>query len=282
MQLGVEIHLNWNFVRLSWNYIRVIVTTNFDRLMENALREVGVEPTVVASVDALRGAEPPTHSACYILKLHGDYKDARILNTDAELNVYPSEYDQLLDRLMDEYGLIVCGWSGDWDHALRAAFLRAPNRRYPVFWATRGNIGDGAQELIRQRCARVMPIDNADTFFSTLHRRVDTLEQSRRQNPLGIELQINTTKRLLCDTLGAVARQIDFGAALCSQRCRRSRRHKKALLPDRKEREWDRLPQLDRCADAGNLVERSGIRSQTAGLLLRARDPDSDAALDRL
>jgi hypothetical protein len=29
---------------------------NFDRLMENALREHGVEPTVVASVDALAGA----------------------------------------------------------------------------------------------------------------------------------------------------------------------------------------------------------------------------------
>jgi hypothetical protein len=34
-------------------YIRVIITTNFDRLMENVLGERGVEPTVVASVDAL-------------------------------------------------------------------------------------------------------------------------------------------------------------------------------------------------------------------------------------
>jgi SIR2-like domain len=62
-------------------YIRVIVTTNFDRLLESALREIGVEPTIVASVDALSGAEPIAHSACYIFKLHGDYKDARILNT---------------------------------------------------------------------------------------------------------------------------------------------------------------------------------------------------------
>jgi len=66
-------------------FVRVIVTTNFDRLMENALRERGIEPTIVASVDALSGAEPIAHTACYILKLHGDYKDARILNTDSEL-----------------------------------------------------------------------------------------------------------------------------------------------------------------------------------------------------
>ena len=114
-------------------YVRVIVTTNFDRLLENALREAGVEPTVVASVDALAGAEPLSHSGCYILKLHGDYKDARILNTDEELSGYPAEYDALLDRIFDEHGLIIAGWSGEWDHALRAALLRSPNRRYPVY-----------------------------------------------------------------------------------------------------------------------------------------------------
>ncbi|MFD2883247.1 hypothetical protein ACFS4T_11845 [Pseudomonas lini] len=49
-------------------FIRVIITTNFDRLMENALRELGIEPTVVSSVDTLAGAEPITHTQCYILK----------------------------------------------------------------------------------------------------------------------------------------------------------------------------------------------------------------------
>src|SRR5690606_35716301 len=51
-----------NLVRAG--YLRVIVTTNFDRLMENALREQGIEPTVIASTDALAGAEPLTHSSC--------------------------------------------------------------------------------------------------------------------------------------------------------------------------------------------------------------------------
>ena len=68
--------------------VKVIVTTNFDRLIENALRDRGVEPTVISSVDALAGAEPLAHARCFILKLHGDYKDARILNTDEELSAY--------------------------------------------------------------------------------------------------------------------------------------------------------------------------------------------------
>jgi NAD-dependent SIR2 family protein deacetylase len=68
-------------------YIKVIVTTNFDRLTENALREVGVEPMVIGSEDALKGAVPLIHSRCYVIKLHGDYLDTRILNTEAELSV---------------------------------------------------------------------------------------------------------------------------------------------------------------------------------------------------
>jgi hypothetical protein len=178
-------------------YIRVIVTTNFDRLLENALRERGVEPTIVASADALLGAEPITHSTCYILKLHGDYKDARILNTDQELSAYPAAYNTLLDRVLDEFGLIVCGWSGEWDHALKAAVLRMPNRRYPFYWAARGELGAGAQELVDHRRARVIEITDADSFFSALSGRVQTLEQSQRQNPTSVEILVNSTKRYL-------------------------------------------------------------------------------------
>lgn len=178
-------------------YIRVIITTNFDRLMENALRECGIEPTVVSSVDSLQGAEPLTHSQCYLLKLHGDYKDARILNTDSELDSYPEGYNRLLDRIFDEHGLIICGWSGEWDHALRAAFLRAPNRRYSVFWATRDGLGTGAQELVTHRRAKEFSIAGADQFFTGLQQRVETLEQSQCQNPQSIELLVNSAKRYL-------------------------------------------------------------------------------------
>lgn len=205
-------------------FIRVIITTNFDRLMENALREQGIEPTVVASQDALKGAEPLTHSQCYLVKLHGDYKDARILNTDAELGTYPPSYEQLLDRIFDEHGLIVCGWSGEWDHALRAAFLRTTNRRYPVYWALRGEARQGAQALIRHRAAKQVAINGADDFFQGLHQRVETLTQSQRQNPLSMDLLVSSTKRylskpeyriqlddLITHELGAAISKIDSG-----------------------------------------------------------------------
>lgn len=178
-------------------YVRVIVTTNFDRLIENALRERGVEPTIVASEDALKGAEPLAYSNCFLVKLHGDYKDARIRNTEAELSAYPTEVDELLDRIFDEHGLIVCGWSGEWDHALRTAILRGTARRYPVFWAARSELGDRTAELIAHRDALRVQITDADAFFEKLGEYVQTLERTHRASPQSVELLVNSTKRYL-------------------------------------------------------------------------------------
>ena len=178
-------------------YIRVIVTTNFDRLLESALREQGVEPTVVASVDTLKGAEPLTHTKCYLLKLNGDYKDARIRNTAAELSSYPPEYDTLLDRIFDEHGLIVCGWSGEWDHALRAAITRSPARRYTMFWTALGRPGMHAAELIKHRDGRLVSIADANGFFTGIRDRIETLGRTHRRNPQSVVLLVNSAKRYL-------------------------------------------------------------------------------------
>jgi hypothetical protein len=56
----------------------------------------------------------------------------------AELAGYESDLDRLLDRVFDEYGLVVCGWSADWDITLKAAIDRAPSRRFPMYWTSRG------------------------------------------------------------------------------------------------------------------------------------------------
>lgn len=52
-------------------FVKVIVTTNFDRLMERALEEAGVVPTVLSSPDQAKGALPLIHTKCCILKVHG-------------------------------------------------------------------------------------------------------------------------------------------------------------------------------------------------------------------
>jgi hypothetical protein len=107
-------------------FIKVIITTNFDRLMETALADVGIAPTVLSTPDQVHGALPLIHTRCCVFKVHGDYLDTRIRNTPEELEAYPAEFDTLLDRIFDEFGLVVCGWSADWDEALRRATCEPP------------------------------------------------------------------------------------------------------------------------------------------------------------
>lgn len=132
---------------VSKGYVLVIVTTNFDRLMEDALVAEGVTPTVLSTPDAIQGSMPLVHTPCCVVKVHGDYMDSRIRNTPEELAAYDQRTDRLLDKIFDEFGLIICGWSAEWDDALRAALERCPTRRFTMFWAARGGLTSKAKDL---------------------------------------------------------------------------------------------------------------------------------------
>ena len=181
-------------------FVKVIITTNFDRLVETALNDEGVVPTVLSSPDQVQGALPLIHTQCCVFKVHGDYLDTRIRNTPAELDEYPPEFDQLLDRIFDEFGLIVCGWSAEWDEALRSAFIRAPSRRFTTYWAARGEPGDKAQKLIDHRKAQVIPIEDADTFFQTVQQNVESIEEFSRPHPLSTEAAVASLKRYIVES----------------------------------------------------------------------------------
>src|SRR5260370_15608905 len=180
-------------------YVRVILTTNFDRLLEQALEAVGVVPTVISTPDAVEGALPLVHTRCSIIKLHGDYLDTRIKNTSDELEIYDSRLNTLLDRIFDEYGLIVCGWSAEWDTALRAALERCQSHRFTMYWAARGELGEVAKQLITLRSGESIKIRDADTFFSDLAEKVVALEEINRPHPLSAKMAEATVKRYLVD-----------------------------------------------------------------------------------
>lgn len=179
--------------------VRVVITTNFDRLIENALRDAGVEPTVIAGDDAIAGATPLVHAKCTVIKVHGDYLDARIKNTDAELEGYSSAMNGLLDQVFDNFGLLSVAWSGEWDTALRSAILRAPSRRYPFYWAARGRVGGLAQDLLDQRGGRSFPITDADSFFVKLAQTLEALKQASRPHPQSVEMALALAKRYCRD-----------------------------------------------------------------------------------
>ena len=180
-------------------FIRVIITMNFDLLVETAFTDAGVVPTILSSPDQVQGALPLIHTQCCVFKVHGDYLDTRIRNTPAELDQYPPEFDQLLDRIFDEFGLIVCGWSAEWDGALRKAIYRAPSRRFSTYWAARGEPGDEAQRLINHCGAQVISIDDANAFFQTIQQSVESIEEFSKPHPLSIESAVASLKRFISE-----------------------------------------------------------------------------------
>jgi hypothetical protein len=178
--------------------VRVIVTTNFDRLIEQALEAVGIMPQVVASAAAVEGMEPLAHARCTVVKLHGDYAALDKLNTVEELSSYSEEMGGLLRRILDEYGLVVCGWSGDWDHALVEALEATKIRRYPLFWAAYGDLGDAANRLVAQHRGQVVTGVTADEFFPDLVGRFEALD-SLADPPLTRTMAVAQLKRYLPD-----------------------------------------------------------------------------------
>lgn len=178
-------------------YINVIVTTNFDRLLEQALEDVGVTPTVIAKPSDAEGAAPLAHSEAVILKVNGDYKASTLKNTADELDSYDPEIERLIEQVLDEYGLIVCGWSGGWDSALRDLILSAENRRYSMYWASYSGLDEEAEELVEHRDGNVVSIDGADNFFYNLKERVQALENAEPGAPLSKEVARERTKRYL-------------------------------------------------------------------------------------
>lgn len=179
--------------------IRIVITTNFDRLLEQALEARGIVPTVIGSPDQARGMIPLAHQKHCIIKVHGDYLDTRILNTSEELSSYAPEMAQLIDRVFDEFGLIVSGWSGTWDTALRASMLRSPNRRFAYYWSTVGESSEEAKNLIADRGAVEIASLSADAFFTAVLSRLRGLEEFDRPHPLSVKAAVGAAKRYLVD-----------------------------------------------------------------------------------
>lgn len=178
-------------------FVRVIITTNFDRLMESALEEAGIAPVVLASQAQFQGATPIHRNVCTIIKVHGDYLDEGILNIDEELGSYPQSLDSLLDRVFDEYGVIFSGWSADYDIALRSAIERRVSRRYLSVWTHRGELSELAKRLVSQQAIVTHSVEDADSFFSELHSKTKSASELSKAQPESIDLLIASSKRAL-------------------------------------------------------------------------------------
>ncbi len=156
--------------------VRVLITTNFDRLMENALDKADVSYQVLHDPAQVKTSTPLVHAPVTLIKLHGDYGTGRLRNSETELGNYPRPWRTLLHRVFDEYGLLVVGWSGESDTALVQVMDRAVGRRYAWYWATHhADLKDAVRGLVQRRGSHVVDSTGADELLDDLVRRADRI-----------------------------------------------------------------------------------------------------------
>ena len=184
-------------------YVKVILTTNFDRLMEQALDEIGVPAQVISRPEAVAGMQPLAHAGATVIKIHGDYLDLGTRNTELELSDYPVPWMELLAQIFGDYGLVISGWSGEYDLALIKALETSPNRRYPLYWDKRSSKGTTAQRLLTSRSGQVIDSPSADDMFNDLVSSLDALERLSAP-PLTTAMAVSRLKQYLADPTKAI------------------------------------------------------------------------------
>lgn len=179
-------------------YIRVILTTNFDRLLERALEAEGITPQVISHEGAIAQATPLVHSdRPTLVKINGDYIDCKFRNTSEELDEYPEEMTRYLQRIFEDYGLVICGWSANCDKGLIEIIKNSPHPRYSSFLTSVGNPGDNLTELSKTRDGEILLIKGADELFSELCEQVMALKAYAISANMNQEMRIARLKKYL-------------------------------------------------------------------------------------
>lgn len=95
----------------------------------------------------------------------------------------------------------MCGWSADWDSALRVAIERCRNRRFSTYWRVRKPkpSGELVQRLIDLRGVETVPIANAGWLFAQLAEHIALLEELSRPHPLSADIARETLKRYVAE-----------------------------------------------------------------------------------
>jgi len=152
--------------------VSLIVTTNFDTLMEEALRAEAVPYEVITEESDVRQMSV-FPDRCRILKVNGDFERGMLRITPEDLRHYPPVMEDYLRRIFGEYGLVACGWSGIFDtHLVETLCAAEIPRRYPVFWCRR-NGGSVPAEVCKVLLPNGIDIDDADEFFTTLEAVIE-------------------------------------------------------------------------------------------------------------
>ena len=169
---------------------RLVWTTNFDTLVDDACAKVFDTTSALTTVDldrpelgeqAVSGERWPVE-----IKLHGDFRSRRLKNTDDELRHQDTKLRRILVDSCQRHGLVVIGYSGR-DDSIMDALEEAVEqpRAFPsgLFWLHRGESAPLPRvvRLLSRAVeaeveASLVSVDNFDEILRDLVRLIDGLE----------------------------------------------------------------------------------------------------------
>ena len=109
----------------------VVITTNFDNLLEDAIRTYTKEKPFIAGHEALAGYVPKRSDRPIILKVHRDLSFHPFSDRE-HTGTIQKAWEDILDRFLSDYFLIVLGYGGN-DESLMDYFTSLNNRKQ-IYW----------------------------------------------------------------------------------------------------------------------------------------------------
>ena len=174
------------------HFARLVWTTNFDALIEDACAKVFDTTSALTTVD-LESAASAHHSLAaerwpIQVKMHGDFRFRRLKNTADELRQQDANLRRSFVDSCTRYGLVVCGYSGRDDSIMDALDDAVEHHgAFPsgLFWLHRGEdppmprVTDLLDHGVRNGIeAAMVRIENFDEILRDLVRIVEAIDTS--------------------------------------------------------------------------------------------------------
>lgn len=159
-------------------HVPITLTPNFDDLVYDAFYLYLEERPFLIDHNALAPQFKITSDDPMLVKLHGDYLYDNLKNTSEETTDLEENIRDVLTTTMNEYGLIVLGYSGR-DNSIMDV-LNSDDVEIPdpgLYWCTTdaSEISGDAKELLQKENTFVVEIESSLEFFYELYENIDDL-----------------------------------------------------------------------------------------------------------
>jgi tetratricopeptide (TPR) repeat protein len=172
---------------------RLILTTNFDPFLQQALQAVNQlyfmsdTPEVGISSDI----EDASSDAIHLVYLHGSVHRRKQAASQSEIDDIKHKNAAVLRPILERKGVIVLGYSG-WDDVIVEALAKCHNYDYGLYWCGRDEtpaqpkFSKKVLDILEKRTARYVKVSCADEFMLKLWGNLTTAAPPLIANPIAI------------------------------------------------------------------------------------------------